>query len=419
MSGDNVIEEVRNISHALKDARQEMTDQLKQQQDDLAKFGETTDQTAKAIKQAEEKIDSISQDAKDKEERLANVEKMLNRPGSLGDGAGPGQKYMTPGEQFVTSDVFEKQAANGQASGERFELRNLTTRELKDVTSAGNSAGALIDEMRLPEIFRDPADRLQHIRDLLNVSQTQSNAIEYPVDRNGFTNNAGPQNGELSAKNQSDQSVELLTEPIKTISHYMIASRQVLDDAPMLRSYIDGRLLEGLMLEEDDQILNGDGTGGNLSGILTNPNIQNAGATGDINAGDTQLDHLRRSIAFGRTANYPMNGILVNPEDWAGLELQKGSDGHYIWVTVPNGGEPRLWRVPVIESNAIQSGDFLVGNWNLAAALFDREQSNIRVSESHQDLFVKNGVVILAEQRLALVMYRPQAFVRGQWPSFT
>ncbi len=417
------LEEVKRISSAMQSAREEMTKQLQQQQEEIHKHGETTDQTAQAVKRAEENLDKISEDAKAQEERLADVEKRLNRPASLGGSqSGPGQKRMTPGEQFVTSEVFDRQAKNGRPTGERFDLRSLTNTEvteLKDIDSTSGSAGALIDEMRLPEIFRDPADRMQHLRDLLGQGTTQSDTIEYPVDFSGFTNNAASQNGELTSKSKSDLALDLKSEPVRTIAHYVIASRQVLDDAPMLRSYIDGRLIEGLLLEEDDQILNGDGTSGTLSGILNNSNIQDVGQTGDIDSNDTKLDHVRRAIAKGRTANYAMNGILVHPEDWATLELEKGDNGHYSWVTVPQGGEARLWRVPVVESNAMNAGEFLVGNWNLAAQLWDRQQSNIRVSESHQDLFVKNGVVILAECRLALTVYRPQAFVKGTWPSLT
>jgi len=420
MAGDEeLLKELRGTKDALEQARSDMAEKLKQQQADLDQYGETTRKTAEQIAEAEKRLQSIAEDAKSFEERINEVEKKLNRPGSLGGDGNPGEKLCTPGEQYVMSDVFEREHAKGRPAGERLELRSLTKREMKDVTSASNSAGALIDEMRLPEIFRDPADRLQHLRDLLNVGETSSNAIEYPVDFGGFTNNAGPQASELDAKNESDLSTELKTEPVKTIAHWILASRQVLEDAPMLRNYIDGRLLEGLMLEEDDQILNGDGTGGTLSGILTNSNIQDIGSTGDVDANDTKLDHVRRAIAASRTSNYRPNGILVHPEDWASLELEKGSDGHYIWVTVPQGGEARLWRVPVVESNAMNPGEFLVGNWNLAATLWDRQQSNIRVSESHADYFVKNAVAILAEQRLALTVYRPQAFVKGTWPSLT
>ena len=420
---NELLEEVRKVHKAVGDQRDEMTKHLQQQAEEIRQNGETAADTAKRIAEAEKNLQTACEDAKNLETRLQDVEKRMGRPGALLSGSKgdlpPGHKRCTPGEQFIMSDEYQHAVKTGSRNTEKVELRSLDGLEVKDITSAESSAGALIDEMRLPEIYRDPADRLQHVRDLLNVGQTSSNAIEYPVDYGGFTNNAGPQDGELTSKQKSSQTFDLKTEPVRTIAHYMVASRQVLEDAPMLRSYIDGRLSYGLMLEEDDQILNGDGTGGTMNGILTNSLIQDAGAPGDIVSGDTRLDHIRRAIAKGRTAHYPMNGILMHPDDWADIELAKGDDGHYIWVTVPTGGESRLWRVPVVESTAIASGDFIVGNWNLAATLWDRMQASIRIAEQHEDLFVKNGVVLLAEERLALTIYRPQAFVKGQFPGLT
>jgi HK97 family phage major capsid protein len=416
---EQVLEEVKKVSGAVTKAREEMIEKLGAQQEELQKHGETTDATAKELKQAEQKLDQALDDLKGHEERMSEVEKRLNRPGSLGGGDVPGHKKCTPGEQFVLSDQYNKRSKSGRAEVDAVEVRSLFHMEQKDITNADNSAGALIDEMRVPEIFRDPADRMVHLRDVMGINQTMSDAIEYVTEYDGFINNAASQANQFDEKAKSELTFDLKTEAVRTIAHWIPASRQVLDDAPMLRGYIDGRLLEGLLLEEDNQILYGDGSSGTLNGILNNALIQDIGNTGDVDANDTRLDHIRRAIAQGRLSNYQMNGILVNPADWADLELQKGSDDHYIWVTVPNGGEPRLWRVPVIETNAIESGDFLVGNWNLAATLWDRQRSSVRVSESHADFFIKNGVAILAEERLALTTHRPQAFVKGEMQGLT
>jgi len=224
--------------------------------------------------------------------------------------------------------------------------------------------------------------------------------------------NQEPAKFELVAKEKSNITFELKTVPVRTLAHFMVASRQVLDDANMLRSYIDNRLRYGLALEEDKQILYVTGSGGDLEGLMVNSGVQDAG---DVASGDTVLDHIRKAITLARLAEYPVTAIMINPADWSNIELQKGTDGHYIWVTVPNGGEPRLWRVPVVETTAIDAGDFLLGNFTMGAQLWDRQQSVIRVSESHEDLFVKNGVVILGEERVALTTYRPQAFVKGSF----
>lgn len=426
MSGENaVLAEVKKINDSMEGAKTELFRALEKQDEEIKSLGGTTTQTAEAVKKAEETLDQLCADAKGQEERLAELEKRANRPGGVGGSESEFVKA-TPGDRFLVSKEFREMVAEGKPTGRGFKFDNfhrpgrLSRKDLdklieeeaerKDLTSAGASAGALIDEMRVDEIFRDPADRMNHIRDLMNVSQTMSNAIEYVVDWEGFTNAAASQDGELEAKAKSDQSFELKTANVRTIAHYFVASRQVLDDAPMLRSYLDGRLLYGLMLEEDEQILYGDGTSSTLNGIMTNTNINDVG---DMASGDQQLDHIRKAIARARVAHYPVNGTVLHPNDWADIELLKDSDGRYLWVRAVEGGEPRLWRVPVIESTAINEGEFLTGNWDLAATLWDRQQAAIRISESHNDLFIKNGVVILGEERLALTVHRPKAFVKG------
>jgi HK97 family phage major capsid protein len=76
-----------------------------------------------------------------------------------------------------------------------------------------------------------------------------------------------------------------------------------------------------------------------------------------------------------------------------------------------------LWGLPVVESDGMSRGDFLVGAFRLAATLFDREEAAILVSTEDQDNFVKNLVTILAEERLALAITRPTAFVHGGFPA--
>jgi HK97 family phage major capsid protein len=404
--------DIKELKGHFDQAADEMKGLVTRQSEEIKKYGETTESTVAQIKSVSERIEAMQGDVKSYEERLKDIELKANHPGY---GSKPETK--TIGQTFVESNEYK--------SSREMQMKSVNPVKIdgsffkKDITSAAGSAGALIDAMRLPEVYFDPANRPVHLRSFMNVGSTDSNAIEFMVE-DDFDNEAGPQYDseatgskfELVAKNKSNLEFDLKTVPVRTLAHYMVASRQVLDDASMLRSYIDGRLRYGLALEEDKQILYGTGTGGDIEGIMVNASIQNAG---DVAGTDTKLDHIRKAIALGRVAEYPMTGILLNPLDWADLELSKGDDEHYIWVTVPNGGEPRLWRVPVIETTAINAGEFLVGNFNLAASLWDRNQSTIRVSESHNDLFVKNGIVILAEERVALTVYRPKAFVKGSF----
>lgn len=390
-------------------AANEMKSLVERQSEELKKYGVTTDETAKQMKSVGDTLDSMQDVVKAYDERIKDMEAKANHPGF----GGQAQVRKSIGQQFVESKSYGDAVSSGKKSTDAVNFEGSFFR--KDITSATASAGALVQAMRLPEIYADPADRTVHIRQFMNVGSTQSNAIEYMCE-NVFTNNAGPQYQadpvafELVAKNKSDITFDLKTAPVRTLAHYIIASRQILDDASMLRNYIDGRLTYGLALEEDTQILYGTGTGGDLEGIMVNADVQNAGG---VLAGDNLVDHIRKAIAMASTSHYVANGIILNPTDFANIELLKGDDGHYIWATVPNGGEARLWRVPVYETTAINAGEFLLGNWSLAASLWDREQTTVRVAEQHADLFIKNGVAVLAEERVALTIYRPQAYVKG------
>lgn len=384
------------LKEMLDKAHNEMKSLVEKQSDEIKNIGRVSDETRDQVKAAEARLVEVSKDVND---RLEEVEKKSGRLSAAQ------QEMKSAGQLFVESEEFKSATARG--------LTSTGAVEMKDITSGAASAGAVALSERRPGIIRDPADRMVHIRDLINVQQTSSSSIDYYVDYTGFTNNAGAQNGELTAKNKSDLVLEEKTSAVKTIAHHVIASRQVLEDASMLRGYIDGRLSYGLKLEEDNQILYGDGTNGTLTGIMNTVGVQDHG---DRPAADDYLTHIRKAMTKARTSNYNVTGIIVNPLDWETIELTKSNDGHYIYQWYMNGeGNPRVFRVPVIETNAINQGDFLLGNWDMAVTLWDRQAANVRVSDSHADLFVKNGVAILGEERLALTVERPSALVKGSF----
>lgn len=271
-----------------------------------------------------------------------------------------------------------------------------------------DSAGAVLlrNVYKYPNILFD--ERQLTIRDVMNVQSINAGSIEY-IEETSFTNNANWQ-VEGAQKAESALAWNEKTAPVRTLAHFIPATRQIMDDAPMLRNYIDNRLLYGLKVVEEDAILYGAGTGASLEGLMVNANVQNMAT---MTAGGSKIDYIRRALTMARVAGYPPTGIILNPYDWESIEISKGTDGHYIFMTVNDGGIPRLFRVPVIESVAMQEGDFLTGAFGLGCQLLDREQANVRVAEQHADFFTKNMVAILAEERVAMPVYRPQALVKG------
>lgn len=401
----------------IKTALEATTTQFKQlldtQSQEIKQFGETSAATAKQIKSVEATLESLAGDIKSidekHKERIDELEAKSNR---LMNGGANEKKSM--GEQFIESDAY----AEIKSRGYRGESSSV---EIKDITGLPASAGALLTPYLRDAILREP-DRTLFVRQLLNNVPVNTDAVQIFREL-AFTNNAGFQPApsgtplQLGLKPKSDITFESDTVTVETIAHYIIASRQILSDAPRLRAYIDQRLVYGLNLKMDEQILYGDGTGQNFTGLLVDSAVQDVGA---MSAGVTRIDHIRDAVTLAQLANYyNVNGLVMGPQDWAEIEKAKGDDGHYIWVNVQDGGTPRLWRVPVVVSNAMEEGDFILGDWTMGAALYTREGVTVRTSESHADLFVRNGVAILAEERAALGVELPLAFVKGTFDAAT
>lgn len=347
-------------------------------------------------------LESLSSKATEIVDRLVALEqKSKSMPAHV-------EKALSLGEMFVKQDGFDQW--QGRRSGAlRMELKTAI------VNAPLNSSQPLVQGMRVPGIIYEP-NRMMTIRDLLAGGTTTSNLIEYTRE-NVFTNNAGPQysspNFENVAKPESGITFELKTAPVRTLAHWIPVSKQVLADAPQLQSYINSRLMYGLKLEEEDQLLNGNGDGGNLSGLLDTGNFT---AYNRAVSGDTKTDAIRRALTQVGLSEYMADAIVLHPADWEDIELQKTSYGEYIYhsETGPVGMMgPTLWGRRVVPTQAIAEGSFLVGAFRMGAQVWDREQAAIQVSFEHADNFTKNMATILAEERLALTVYRPKAFVKG------
>ena len=315
------------------------------------------------------------------------------------------QEIKSLGQQFV-DDKFEGiKSAGGRG---RFSMEVKATINSATTRAAG-SAGAMVEPTRLAGIIAPPGQKLT-IRDLLLQGQMDGNALQY-VRETGFTNNATTV-AELDKKPESDIKFDMVDTSAKVIAHYMKASRQILDDASQLRSYIDGRLRYGLKLVEERQLLNGDGTGQNLHGIIPQASVY-AVPTGAATTLSTGLDTFRFAMLQAVLAEYPASGFVLNPVDWANIETLKDTSGQYLIGNPQGTATPTVWGLPVVQTQAIAQGKFLTGAFNLGAQIFDRWQSRVEIATENEDDFVKNLVTILCEERLALAVYRPESFIYG------
>ncbi len=277
----------------------------------------------------------------------------------------------------------------------------------KAITSVAGSAGGLVQVQTNPGILMPGLRRLT-IRDLLAQGRISSNSLEY-VRENVFTNSAAPV-AEGALKPESNLTFTKETANVKTIAHWIQASRQIMDDAPMLESYVNNRLLYGLALVEEGQLLNGSGTGDNLQGL----NVVATAYDTTLNAtGDTRADQIAHAIFQTSESEFEASGIILNPRDWHAIALLKDADGRYIFGGPAAFAARVMWGMPVVATKAQAVGTFTVGGFDLASQIWDRMDATVEVSREDRDNFVKNMLTILCEERLALAHYRPTAIIKG------
>lgn len=328
------------------------------------------------------------------------------------------QQYKSLMSQFVGGHVAEKTRVQSGAFG----VKAL-------VTGTSDTSGGAFVQNDATGIYETLGRRPLTVRDLVSVRQTTSDTVEYvrqtaqataaaPVAEattsEGPTYTANTTTGVVTEtraagggyKPEGAFAFEKVTTAVKTIAEWVPATRRSLADASQLRGLIDAELRADLAEEEEDQILNGNGTGENFTGLLNTSGIQTQAAAADIFTAARQARRKVKTVGRSTPTAY-----LMNPEDWEKYDLAKGSDGHFLGAGPFGNQGANLWALPVVESEAVPVGTALVGDFR-KAVIWDREQASISITDSHADFFIRNLVAVLGEQREAFGVIRPSAFVK-------
>jgi len=330
--------------------------------------------------------------------RMDDFEQKLVRRGQVEK-----SQILTVGQQFTDSASFKSFVEKGEKLQRGQSLRG----QVKAITSLTASGGLLVAPDRQQGVIAIP-QRPATVRDLLAPGRTSSNLIQYFREL-VFTNSTAPV-AEGTRKPESNLTFEQRQAVVIKLAHFIKATTEILDDVPAMQSMIEERLLYGLRFVEDVQLLMGSGTGNNLAGIYTTATAYVAPFTV---AGETNIDRLRLAFLQGELALLPADAAVMHPTDWAKIELIKDTQGRYI-IGNPQGNiAPSLWGRRIVTTLAMTAGNFLAGNFRQSAQIFDRETADIVVSTENEDDFVNNRVTILAEERLALADYRPEARIKG------
>lgn len=320
-------------------------------------------------------------------------------------------------DNFLATAISSSSEVKNLTSAFRGQAVVKITGENAAITSANTTVGAgrsqgtsLVPGHRVPEIVA-PYERQLTIRDLLGAAVTASNSIEFPKETS-FTNAAAPV-AETTAKPYSDITFDLVSTPVRTLAHLFKISRQILDDGPALAAYVGRRGTYGLKSVEQAQLLNGSGSGQNLFGIIPQATAYETART---EAGDTPLDILNHAISQAEEADLPVTGIVLSKADWRKIVGQKDLGGNYISTDSPFGlTAPQLWNLPVVATNALPAGTFLTGAFKDGATIFDRLEVEVLLSTENVDDFERNMATVRIEERLALAVFRPDAFITGSF----
>lgn len=322
----------------------------------------------------------------------------------------PSSTFRSMGEQFAADPGYRAfiAAAGHRRSGgwtspgvETFGQRYGATL----VTTDPASMGKLIQPDILPGVQMLPFYKLV-VADLPAPGTTTSNLIQYMKEKT-FTNAAAAVL-EGGTKPESTLVFDSATSPVHKIAHWIPVTEEALEDYAQLQSIIDARLRDGLARTEEDELLNGSGVAPHLLGYLTLPGLAPAQPMGT----DTPFDAIfKQIIAIQTNALATPDAVVMNPANFAGLQLAKNAQGNYLGSGPWAGPQtPVVWGLPVAVTPAIAAGTALVGAYRTMSQLFRKGGIRVEATNAHSTFFVENKVAIRAEERLALAVYREAAF---------
>lgn len=316
----------------------------------------------------------------------------------------------------ATKEIITSLKEKGKGSLKAYMAEHGRTGEIElkidDMTQANSfQSTAVVQAQHVPGIKFDP-DTTFRVRDLLAPGTTSSNSIEY-VHEYAYTDSTDV-TSEGAEYKQSDFDLKLATATVRKITAYIIVSEEMLDDVEGLNSYISLRLPSKLKLKENYQLLYGDGTGINLSGLVTNATSY-VDELADSNI--SRVDVLVSAMKQVRASEYNPTFALIHPTDALQIKITKDDNGQYIqpWIFMGN-GDITLDGVRIVVSSAIDSGDFLVGDGS-AAQVFDRKQMTLEMTNANEDNFVKGMVTVRIAERITIAVYRSKGFVYGSFAS--
>lgn len=300
-------------------------------------------------------------------------------------------------------------SAGSMQASPTVEIRSFHDVEFRALVSEGDANGsATLLPVGQPFLV-DTRRRRLFIRDLLGVQQTTLSSVPYVRELNPTANQTSASTvAEGAVKPEALMQFTPDNAPVEVIATNIPITRQILEDATTLVGYINGRLTYMLKYREEDELLRGNGLAPDLKGIMTYAGIQAQGTAG---TGEYAIT-LGNAIAKIELVDGFADGVAMNPATYWSMVTHRAAagSGTFDAQAFTNAPLQYVWGLPVVRTNSMNTNQNLVGNFGMGATIFDRSQSGVRVFEQHSDFAVKNQVLLLAEERIALAVNRPDFF---------
>lgn len=254
------------------------------------------------------------------------------------------------------------------------------------------------------------------VADLFASESTTAAAVTYFVE--------GAVEGSVTAVSEGGKKPQIhfadptaVTDAVSKIAAIYKETDELLEDMPWLQSSIDNRAMYLLLAEEENQLLNGDGSAPNLSGLLNRSGIQTLKRESGENTPDAVF---RAMTAVANKSNFVADGIIVNPTDYQKIRLAKDGNnqyygGGYFTGAYGNGAvleNPPLWGVRTVVTSAVDEGTAVVGAFRQGGSVIRRSGVRVDIANTDSDDFQYNRIAIRIEERLALAVRYPAAFVK-------
>jgi len=335
-----------------------------------------------------------------------------------------------PGARFIASQGFKAISRADLRRGQTWSSGPIDVGDplmLKGTLLEGSGApgsgsgGGLVPVPQLVPGYVQQLMRPAYLEGLLSANTATTNTVRYVTQGTATSGAAGVAEGGL--KPESTLGYSTIDEPVKKIATSIVTSDEVLDDAPAVRGLINGELSRFVNLEVERQLLRGAAGGNEVQGLLTSRNVPvyTAGtAQGNIAEQLFKAANSMRGSAF-----LEPDWFLVHPTDYEKLRLLKDNSGQ-LYFGGPSsgsygsgqsaGGSPLVtgvadlvWGKPTLVSPLIGAGTALVGT-HAGACVWSRGGMVVESTNSHSTHFTSDLMAFRAERRLALTVYRPNAY---------